>query len=449
MRKKLLFKILIILLSINVVSANSTPTFWHAEPLAEVLIVDDNTPIEVKSEHLIFDLNNPSVPDNSFWLSGLVSASYEMSNPTDQELVVRMLFPFKDRLDQIRFDLLSVVDNDEMIDYQLLMDYHDYQSDKSILELSGFVRDSLEHDIKLNEQVTLYQLDLSAAERIFFEIDIDYDSAEVMVIGFGNLSGHSYDAKLNHKLSSWLEKDETIYLLVLGGDIQFTVEGYDDYQKKSIKELDYQLQESTVNGEAYLLDFIAKSMHDNLNAKISDQQLLNCLGYYLSNHSNRYIQDWDIIASINQDRLFGMDYQITFEPYQTKQITVSYLINGSMDKTETKTPRYHFEYLLSPAKNWAAFSDLTIDLFTSPDALYVLESSVDFVMIDEGHYQYQTSNLPDSELTFTLYHNETIDFFDRVEHVIYKWQYLIIFVTPLVVGILLLWFILTRFKRRK
>ncbi|HYE84698.1 MAG TPA: hypothetical protein VEG39_21355 [Clostridia bacterium] len=81
------------LLSFSImVFANSGPAFWQGYPASEVMSIEENSPISVKSEKLVFDFSNCDDPD--FTISGKVMATYEMVNPTEELRPVRMVFPF-------------------------------------------------------------------------------------------------------------------------------------------------------------------------------------------------------------------------------------------------------------------------------------------------------------------------------------------------------------------
>lgn len=56
--------------------ANSGPTFWQGYPSSDMLLIEQDSPIAVKNENLIFDFSDY---DNSdYAISGKVSATYEM-----------------------------------------------------------------------------------------------------------------------------------------------------------------------------------------------------------------------------------------------------------------------------------------------------------------------------------------------------------------------------------
>src|SRR5690554_875888 len=80
--------------------SNSGPTYWEGRPSSQVLSIDQNTPITVEKEDLVFDFSVNDDPKTrelygeGYTLGGKVTASYQMHNPTDEPLKIQMAFPF-------------------------------------------------------------------------------------------------------------------------------------------------------------------------------------------------------------------------------------------------------------------------------------------------------------------------------------------------------------------
>ncbi|MGD9567921.1 MAG: DUF3795 domain-containing protein [Sedimentibacter sp.] len=87
---KKLFKIIITLLisSFSLAFANSGPTYWQGYPSSDIMTVDKNSPIEVKSEDLTFDFSHEA--NHSYSVRANVIAEYEMVNPTNETHFVQM-----------------------------------------------------------------------------------------------------------------------------------------------------------------------------------------------------------------------------------------------------------------------------------------------------------------------------------------------------------------------
>jgi hypothetical protein len=83
------------------------------------------------------------------------------------------------------------------------------------------------------------------------------------------------------------------------------------------------------------------------------------------------------------------------------QIVVEYVMLGSWSRWMTPTI-YTYAYLTNPAKNFASFGDLTIELLLPDDIPYIIESSLQFDMQELGTYRYVGVGLPETNLRFVI-----------------------------------------------
>jgi hypothetical protein len=97
----------------------------------------------------------------------------------------------------------------------------------------------------------------------------------------------------------------------------------------------------------------------------------------------------------------------------SREISVSYLSTGTMDKRETTTPKYTFSYLLSPASLWNGFNNLDMEIRTSETEPYLLESTLGFENTADRNYTASFEALPDKDLVFTVYKSEKVTLSDR------------------------------------
>ncbi len=447
--KKLTCIILLLLVSFQSIMANSTPTYWQGDNLGEVLIIDENVDIIVENENISFDFTDKTMSTGSYWLTGKVDVVYQMYNPSNQDTNVEMVFPFIDSIDTFRSDLLKVTFDQELIDFKLLIDQNAYDDSKSYHDLSGLKRNLDDYWLNVNDNAILYQIDLKVDQNSYFVLDLNYLDDITKVMGFGQISGYQYVSQNNHVLSGWLYDDQTLYLLVLNGDVDIKINGYSDYQATNKIELSQVIDKTDVKMKDYLLNFIRSKLDENIPHNFDDVQLLNLLAGYLSHTTDKYMQDFDLTSLFYQKRLFYLNYEVAFNSEQTHELAISYLINGTMDKSETVAPTHSFTYLLSPAKNWASFNDLTIDIYTSSDIPYIIASSLAFDKVNSNHYQYKRAQLPNTELEFTLYQNEKISLGDRVMYRLNRWSYGLYFLAPFVVFSFIVGLIIFFVKKRQ
>ncbi|PKM86368.1 MAG: hypothetical protein CVU87_12315 [Firmicutes bacterium HGW-Firmicutes-12] len=122
----------------------------------------------------------------------------------------------------------------------------------------------------------------------------------------------------------------------------------------------------------------------------------------------------ELLEQAHYQRILTLVYDVKFPPNSEKEISVSYMTTGTMDKTKTVKPLYSFNYILNPAKNWAAFNNLNIKIITPKQAPYLLRSSIELVKEADRMYTITLAELPEDDLTFTLYEDEQITVLDKV-----------------------------------
>ncbi len=223
----------------------------------------------------------------------------------------------------------------------------------------------------------------------------------------------------------------------------------------SADEERYQLEviRESVDPKEYLLAAMRKEIGKDTAAVISDTQLLNlCLHEIWEQSQSIGFAPWfEALSMIYSDRLFTLVYQVEFPPGETRNVSVSYLTEGTMDRRETNRPTYSYTYLLSPAKNWADFGSLDVEVITPSEAPYIIESNPTLAKERASRYGARFEGLPETELTFTLYEKENVTILDKAEKKIYSASYLIFFLWPFIAIILLFIAILVIIKiiRRK
>ncbi|MPM99580.1 hypothetical protein SDC9_146772 [bioreactor metagenome] len=218
-----------------------------------------------------------------------------------------------------------------------------------------------------------------------------------------------------------MDESSTIRFLVLGADPVFTAEAFTAADEQTAVT-DYRIEQTVtaLDGQAYLSAYLDEQGYTS--AQLADVQIMNLLRKTLTDTKSVMITSDDLAAVLEQQRIIGMVYEVTFAPQQTKTIEVGYLINGTMDRTATVAAVYRFEYLLSPAQYWAYFANLQVDIYTPEQAPYLTESSLSFTKIEAGHYRYTGADLPDGELSFTLYRYEQISTADYISKKLADWS---------------------------
>lgn len=99
-------------------------------------------------------------------------------------------------------------------------------------------------------------------------------------------------------------------------------------------------------------------------------------------------------------------FQLELGPGERRQLSVETGMLAFMEQERwgylPLTTRYTFYYYLSPARYWADFGEICIDLRLSDAAPLLSDSSLPFFPVASGRYLYRGGSLPEGELVFTV-----------------------------------------------
>ena len=124
-------------------------------------------------------------------------------------------------------------------------------------------------------------------------------------------------------------------------------------------------------------------------------QDLTLADYWIDPYTNeRYTP-----TSSSAHRDFDFDrFTITLNPSESKVLSVSYKQSRSYDATRFfREPVYRFDYLLLPAKHWASYKNLEVNLLSSDKITFV--SNILFTETTENSYVFRSDNLPTENLS--------------------------------------------------
>jgi len=455
MKRSICFALCAIYVSILPVYGNSAPSYWEAFPYSEVLVVESDSPITIDREHLTFDFSKTYDDGNNNSPVGKVTADYQMTNPTDDTLTVQMAFPFVEDLYSLSISDIAISADGAAIPYEIYVALNDINTSVDSGHINTFddSREEFVYDygtighiskqewslpgFDLNSEAKLYRFAISgnAEERLDFEISFNVDHDQTLLMG-NDFDVESYSEEGSEKLSSRIRENTELELLVLGKDPGFTYEVFTDAGEKAEQDR-YQLEiiQDSVDPKEYLLAAIREEVGEDTASAISDVQLLNLILHELCQGrlNNGYSTMYEGFSALHETRFLTLVYQVEFPTSSTRSVSVGYLTDGTMDRRETVSPKYSYTYLLSPAKNWADFGSLDIEVVTPREAPDMIENSLGLLKDGENRYSARLDGSPKSELTFTLYEKEAITFIDKTERALVKASYLLYFLWPVIV----------------
>lgn len=447
MRKHNLYILTLILIFsfTTVANANSGPTYWRGYPSMEVLSVDDNSSIIVENEELIFDFSKEEYLDyHDYSLSGLVTARYTMSNPTDKAQTVQMAFPFISPMDDFNPNDIIVSSDALTIPYEIYIgeEYRGksrnddtFADDKlEFKNIVGSISDKVysPKHYDLGEVGTLYTYDVKAqgdGVRIAIDYTIDREKTKLISKGFSGMYMDRADGN-EESITSWVYENVTLEVFLLGEEIELNLNGYSDGKlEHKTDKYSYELKTEEIT----ISDYISKEVEAGkgqfvFNEYLAENQLFNLSAKNLDEMIEKNVVNLnsdDLFYVRIFDRIFVLLYDVEFPPHSTKNIEVSYLARGTMDRVETKEPLYKFDYLLNPASYWRNFKDLSIEVIPPNEHPYILESSIELIRNKDGIYTGDFETLPNEDLSFTLYSKEEITFMDKVAGKIHRYSYIL------------------------
>ena len=464
MKKLVYIAVVLLISSFSLVFANSGPVFWQGYPSSDIMTVDRNSPIEVKSENLIFDFSDEN--NNSYSVQANVTAQYEMTNPTDETQSVQMAFPYVERLSNVNYENIKITADGKELPYEVyagkvVNSYgnsfeenkdENFDFDEIVNTISNDTYEAKSFTADEIGKLYYFEIKPTVNEKVDFTIDFTYDQEKTNILIKNFNSFNREDEKI--RIASGCYESQIAEIYVLGEDIDINnISGYTiGSSKEETNSFTYELIEKEIDVKTYLLDSMKSYSYDdfehisdiqvyNLYASALDKNFVNNLGFSMVD---------DVLAESGSVRIITLVYTVEFLPAQEQIISVSYSTKGTMDKRNTSNPQYLFDYILNPAENWNSFNNLNIKVITPQEAPYIIDSSIEFNE-EAGIYTTSLEKLPEDDLSFTLYSKEKVTLYDKIEGRINRsFGYF----APIVIGIIVIFIIVIsiiivrKFKKR-
>lgn len=405
--------------------ANSGPTYWERNPSSETLVIDQDSPIEVKNETLVFDINY--IPNHEHLLSADVTATYIMYNPISEAKQVQMAFPFVSTLNDLDINDIWINVDGEPLSYTIYPgEIVENQGDT--LKTSGKVTYSFDQiveslidtqftsDILQPETIgTLYTITTQSGQsttKMIIKLDINSDDTYVISSGFNEIE--RIDGNIS--LCSLCDPDQSYSIFVFGGGAKLDIKGYSDWEMSQELDIEYTQNSSEITYETFfettILDVEALySAYRVSNGYKSPIEYMQKYNMYAKRFVEEFIRSNNVvnITTTNglmdewyDQRIFTLLYTVDFEPESGHEVSVAYKAPATMDLRNNENVDYTFEYVLNPAQYWKSFGTLTIEIHTSDNIQGLVDSSIEFDEIGDGSYETVLDKLPEADLYFKL-----------------------------------------------
>jgi len=397
--------------------ANSGQTSWYGSSNGGSITFDKDCPIVVEKEKLTFDI--PEFPktyyentEDFLKYSASVTAQYTFVNPTDYEITATLAFPFGSLPSYTYFEDFAVdfekydvtVNGNKITKKQRHTlftgyDYFDFEEEGKKLH-DGFVKDDF-YSPDMPVKVYAYEVNIGAdlfsayITTYFSNSLIDGSKTKIML---SDSWGHEYkENKVYTGLS--VEDKASVYLYVIGEDIKELPEWkmYEDTSEEN------EITEGSVDllftDERTFKD-IATMFHLEETTNVTEVDWYNITVDYLNN------QAFD-------EFFLGSDLDIKFTPYYFMRWYEYEITIGAGEKllntvtaplyptiNEGYNPAvYEYNYLLSPAKSWADFGKLDIEIITPH---HLIKNNLGKFEKDVESYTVSLDKLPNDDLSFTI-----------------------------------------------
>ncbi len=400
--------------------ANSAQRYWEGVSSTGAIVMDEDCPLEVQSEKLVFDIGefpDYTLKESFSAYSSNVSAEYTFYNPADYTVRATLVFPFG----KIPYwyydgeavsgdaDKYAITVNGENVEKKLRFTLSPFAGNFDIeKDLPLLADDYVDNEFYSPDlSVTCYQYEVS-------NIDKDYNDGYAMMkpslnpeksrIWFTESNGWELDGD-TATLGAWAKNGTTFTVYVFG-------EPLSEMPKWSIHPRGE--RESVIDG-TFSLKHTAKMTFEQFifegyfaeypkDSEINEIDWYNAMVVALDENTNK---SYGVINSryrhnnIKYDLMRWYEYEIEVAPKSTLVNKVTAPLYPTIDGGYS--PNIHeYTYLLSPAKTWRKFGKLDIEIHTP---YYLLEDEWGFTKTETG-YVLSLDGLPDSELIFKLCSSE-------------------------------------------
>lgn len=373
----------------------------------ELLPVKDDD-ISVASEILTFDFTKKTEILHSPICQ--TTAVYDMRNAKSDKTVT-MGFPLVSTIDTFKSSQTEIKLDGQNIDYK---PYYAFVEANEIVNLT--FEEILEG---LNEMDKIDTAQVGYLYKVYFSDVANTDRANIEF----SMSSNSI---VLHDFSGISFQENTIDFTTR----KVTLETYTNYPVTYGKAYAYfyVIGDKITDMKVNALDKNSKIV-DIYNSDVVEITSLNVVDYILSLKEDMTQGEIDIIASKlveYQDSvivaasesdlintiygtkcLIVLGYTVNLKGENTPNIlSVSYPMDGAFSAYYEPT-LYTYNYISSPAKNWASFGSFTINIYTNSDNPYVINANLDFNKVSDNGYQCIVNGVPKGNIQFSICASES------------------------------------------
>lgn len=428
MRKTKIFTLALLLIVLAAVicaipsaSANSAQRYWYGVSSSGSIIVGDKVPIAVKSEKIVFDIQN--FPQNHYAsdenvfedYNAFVSATYEFENTADYEVNVRLAFPYGTFPSYFYYLVekpdtplgYSVTVNGEKTEtvnrYTYSVNevwYEGYDNEKAVEQLLDEKKSV--RWINKDAKVVKYTYKVENSPYGDYYAFVGYEKNGTSAVYSDYSFYRSEGDKIEYGNRVFNGSEIQFWVVYSGVEPEIDLYAKKDIDKSVIEECVFE----QTGREEFTLDEYADSSYILPDGTESSRvDWFNVVIDYIANNdtaSGRGILFSDVEYFVKNYVMRWYEYGISIPAGETAVNTVTAPLFPSINEGWNPAV-YEYGYLLSPAKDWAAFGDLDIEVITP---FKMLEADKNGFEKTENGYKAHFDSLPEGDLTFRISESE-------------------------------------------
>ena len=406
--------------------ANSAQRYYKGIDSGGVAVKHKEGLVSVKSETLTFDISSETLKNYNYGTNsaGTVTASYELFNEGETAAKVGLLFPlgqsgYEERpLDEDASlftgeegqsgyegkktsDAYAVKRNGEDVEKNIRHSFKWSGEDFDLEKDSKRLYDGYKEDDFYSPELKVYKREYSVAgtdlENAVFGCSVSKSAERGIMADISRYESSYGETRFYGRVK---ENKFTIYFLGEDkADFHLKINIYKSFDIEHEKPTGALVTPISVEETAFG-EMVEQSRNSAKAAEVTKEDWYNAvISYLYASGKNLTEPYFDAVA---HNLLRWYEYELDFAAGETVTNEVTAPLYPSVDAWYSPN-KYTFVYLLSPAKTWKSFKNLTVKINTD---MYLTEGHLSFagqsLTKNDSGYEAKFEVLPESELVFTL-----------------------------------------------
>ena len=385
--------------------ANSAQRYYYGFDSGGVAVKFKEGLVSVKSETLTFDISSAGLKDYNYGKksAGTVTASYELFNEGETAAKVGLLFPLGQSgyEEEKLSDAYAVKRNGEDVEKKIRHSFKWSGEDFDLEKDCKSLYDGYKEDEFYSPELKVYKREYSVAgtdfENAVFGCSVSKSAERGIMADILRYESSYGETRFYGRVK---ENKFTIYFLGEDkADFHLKINIYKSFEIENEKPTGAVVTPLSVE-ETTFGEMVEQSRISAKAAEVTKEDWYNAVISYLYASGRSLTEPYFDAAAYNLLRWY--EYELDFAAGETLVNEVTAPLYPAVDAWYSPH-KYIFVYLLSPAKTWKSFKNLTVKINTD---MYLTEGDISFagqsLTKSDSGYEAKFEVLPESELVFTL-----------------------------------------------